>query len=1047
MDAAIHSRLGQRRVLVTVLLILGLIISITAASINVPRASGSPDPPFSGTVTVIEKPGSPIRIDDGNISIGATRNFLFQNLEEGHKYHAYFYGNWTDPVNHLTDYDIYIYERGNGSTTFLSSHTESAGYPEQPANNPSGQYFIPSATGDYYFSINNDLKESSATLGGTLNLVEHIDLNQWYTKYLDENKSGLVNNWIYEFETDADHIRVDIVVPDTLDMYEARVYVMGNPDADKGELVNGISLAWEEGLYGYKTGIYGGVNIDPQGFRHIDMSASCERNGEDMTLKFDAPLDGRTLYYLVFIAEYGGGNIDFIVQTDFSPPTLALIDPPTTAQSDTPIELYCLATDSSEIDSMRLRYSVNGNESWRTLWPHEEDDGVYSVYIPAFEAGTTVNYNFKATDVFGNTATIYSHYKIREGRFPGNVTVVGTPNRPMKLPKGQILPRENWTFSYDLEANRSYHAYLFGEWVDPVIHKTDYDVHVYKKTKKSLNLISSHTEGGGLIEQISNDGQGRYFVPSKSGEYYFEIRNDWKESSASKSATLMVVEHILPNEWHTRDISAPITDEDVPNFDLVYEFEASTDRVHVEVEVPSDLDMYETRLYVVANPDGNLGEFLNGIPIAWEDALWGKRDQSGVYGGFNLDRSGYRNPNAMATGRYAGEDLVIDYYPAVDSVLQYYLVLMAETGSGTVNFTVKTDYDPPSMRLLDPPSVVENFTRVDLKCKIADESGLAYVYLWYSVDGGASEKLAVNDLGDGTYSVEIPPYIAGTDVEYYFEASDLLGNTGRVNGEYSVMGSPSLAITLDKSRVNGGDIITLTGQFNLPSTTIQIIYRKVGKESSFNVKADKTGAFTHTFKPNEVGDWTAQAAFGGDAAYYAAKSEKVSFKVVRPATILTSDLSSEVIELGQEVNITGRFSLPRIAIEVFITCSNEPNSTTLLALTEPDGNYSLIFKPETLGTWQIQARVRPDALEYSGASSFVQELVVKKPTLISKAKQIPATLSKPPFVYGVGGVMGSAAGGFLFYVRRRGGFGITEKIKARLKSSEKKDEPSIDIDL
>jgi hypothetical protein len=51
--------------------------------------------------------------------------------------------------------------------------------------------------------------------------------------------------WAYEFVTDASNIQITINVPNTLDMYEARLYKMSNPDS---LIINDSPLPWEPGL-------------------------------------------------------------------------------------------------------------------------------------------------------------------------------------------------------------------------------------------------------------------------------------------------------------------------------------------------------------------------------------------------------------------------------------------------------------------------------------------------------------------------------------------------------------------------------------------------------------------------------------------------------------------------------------------------------------------------------------------------------------------------------------------------------------------------------
>jgi len=62
----------------------------------------------------------------------------------------------------------------------------------------------------------------------------------------------------------------------------------------------------------------------------------------------------------------------------------------------------------------------------------------------------------------------------------GNWTYVSKPVLPLKINASQIPIGANWTYVYALNANHTYHVYFYGEWVNPIDPKTDYDVFVYK---------------------------------------------------------------------------------------------------------------------------------------------------------------------------------------------------------------------------------------------------------------------------------------------------------------------------------------------------------------------------------------------------------------------------------------------------------------------------------------------------------------------------------------------------------------------------------------
>jgi hypothetical protein len=60
--------------------------------------------------------------------------------------------------------------------------------------------------------------------------------------------------------TESPRIELWVRVPDTLDIYEARLYLMSNAESS---IVNNVSLPWEMGLYGNLSTV-GGYNLESE---------------------------------------------------------------------------------------------------------------------------------------------------------------------------------------------------------------------------------------------------------------------------------------------------------------------------------------------------------------------------------------------------------------------------------------------------------------------------------------------------------------------------------------------------------------------------------------------------------------------------------------------------------------------------------------------------------------------------------------------------------------------------------------------------------------
>lgn len=403
----------QHRTRITVKLLLAtILLAITVSLMGSITVNAIPFFPFTGNSTFLNKPGFPVEIEEDQIEPGEVWTYLVP-LKEDKVYHIYMIGEWVDLNDHITDYDIFLYKVDKSTYKYLSSHTEAAGYPEQVSNDGKGQYYIPESSGNYLLCVRNDPKDSNASQAATLMLIEHIEPNKFYSINMEEpevNKTVPESSWAYEFNTSKPRIKVDIQVPSTLDMYEARFYPMANPNDDVGDILDGVLTPWDPGLHGELTGKYGGFNDDPQGYRHIDASDSCEASGEDMVLDYSTDENSNILYHLLYMSEIGQGRLRFRIQTDFTAPNITAINPPKYVVTDTDFDLSCEVLDESFINTVWLHYSVDGNETWTTIWADQDGD-VYHASVPGQDGGTTIYYYWEAFDSLGNYGYSYHNAK------------------------------------------------------------------------------------------------------------------------------------------------------------------------------------------------------------------------------------------------------------------------------------------------------------------------------------------------------------------------------------------------------------------------------------------------------------------------------------------------------------------------------------------------------------------------------------------------------------------------------------------------------------
>ncbi len=379
-------------------------------------------------VSTIKKPVDPIFINvDENtnyrpecsigIDIGESWDFKYY-LEEGKKYHVFLVGDWicneTEPE---TDYDI--------MTTYPSvSHTqwntESAGLPEQVANDDNHQYFVPPSTGTYKFTIVNDERDSKGVEPAMFMLLEHIDVNTEYSCYLEgRDMNGdevLMSGWAYEVETSAPKMRVFVDVPDSLDMYEVRMYAMANPDDEIGYGINELGVPSGDLFLGFK-GEYGGFSTSCKGDRNMEAMDSCEHSGRDMEFTYDTPnsvnFSGSIFYYLVLIAEHEEGTVKFYVQTDFTSPNITLVDPPMLGYAGEETDIRVSTVDESEVERVWVSY-VHDFGSKIDEVDLRCGKEVWFGELPEFSGGDYVNYTVFAEDKFGLVGSIDSGFLVKE---------------------------------------------------------------------------------------------------------------------------------------------------------------------------------------------------------------------------------------------------------------------------------------------------------------------------------------------------------------------------------------------------------------------------------------------------------------------------------------------------------------------------------------------------------------------------------------------------------------------------------------------------------
>lgn len=459
----------------------------------------------------------------------------------------------------------------------------------------------------------------------------------------------------------------------------------------------------------------------------------------------------------------------------------------------------------------------------------------------------------------------------------GNWTFTRKPASPMKINESQIQIGANWTYIYTLAANHTYHIYFYGDWTDnEPAPETDYDVYVYNPLGE---LVGYHTEAAGLPEHLGTSVDTPFFTPKYSGNYSFVIRNDPRESQAAEAATFMAIEHVEPNMWHNRSIQGKQGNTPGENTSWAYEFTASSERIEIQVKVPDTLDMYEARLYLMANPSGKKGELLNSIPLAWEPGLYG--ETSGSLGGYNLVSENFRG-SAYASCEYYGQDMLINYTAPLQGESLYHLVLIGEFGAGKVSFRVKTDFGNSMLKLTSPIERVYPNNETTITA-ISTNSNIQEAFLYYSTDNWngsiVSEMLVDNHICNAT----IPGQEAGTTVSYRVEAFDLLDNIISLNSSYIVKYPTYVNFTVGRATITHGENISING-FVIPAVdsangSVKLVFTASNGSTIGRYYYMQDGNFSASFRPPFLGSWTVKAQFIGDQLRYESSSSSLRFFV------------------------------------------------------------------------------------------------------------------------------------------------------------------------
>jgi hypothetical protein len=359
----------------------------------------------NGNITYVDKPFFPVMINSSQIQIGESWTIVVP-LEANHEYHVYCYGAWVNTSSAAkTDYDIYVFDpQGN----LESSHTEAAGFPEHLGTTTDDPFFAPKFSGDYSFVIKNDLRESEGSQQATFMVIENLATDIWHTVQIEgKSSSGSPSyhtSWAYELMSNASYVELYVKVPNTLDMYEARLYLMNDV---KSSSINSYPLPWEPGLYANITNKIGGYNFESEGSRGVAY-ASCECPGQGMFLNYSSTNKFTNLYHLVLIGEEGYGEIQLMLKTNFGNESILPLVAPKTVFAGNATEIT-YSSISNPLESANCFYTVD-NWTTQSSISMSTFNNTCSAIIPGQKAGSIVQYKIEAMDYLRNVLETSGNY-------------------------------------------------------------------------------------------------------------------------------------------------------------------------------------------------------------------------------------------------------------------------------------------------------------------------------------------------------------------------------------------------------------------------------------------------------------------------------------------------------------------------------------------------------------------------------------------------------------------------------------------------------------
>ncbi|KON31580.1 hypothetical protein AC482_00010 [miscellaneous Crenarchaeota group-15 archaeon DG-45] len=600
---------------------------------------------------------------------------------------------------------------------------------------------------------------------------------------------------------------------------------------------------------------------------------------------------------------------------------------------------------------------------------------------------------------------------------------------------------------YTLEKGKRYHIFLVGDWVDFTDPRTDYDIFTYGPDGKE----TWHTESAGIPEHVANDKPHQLFKADASGSYRFEIVNDKRDSNGSDPAVFMLIEHVETDTWYTRYFEGRRNDKPVFHTTWCYEFTTDAPRVRVIVNVSDTLDMYEARLYPMANLNADIGYDIWGIPVPFGWLLLGGTVYNSgtdmTYGGFNTTIEGYRDRELMASCEYKGEDMeiLLEMPGALNQTIadnmtsiSYYLALIAERGQGNAEFYIQTDFTPPNITLVDSPERGYASEETRIEASTSGVSGIRRVWVNYTQNDGRTWGTKELRPAGGIYTCELPPFPAGVYLNYIVHAKDELGSVGTVEAGFPVKNRVKLYCEPDRPRIRMGESVEVRGTATPRVENVLLRFSNDDVEETIKVEPDALGAFRYTFKPSLMGEWSLQALYSGNDLNSPASSDPATFVSESTPTSIVGSLSSTQVKQNRPVILSGTVTpgIPGLTVE--ITFASPSSYHRDVVVTDASGSFAYSFKPREAGAWSALAQVIDKELRYARSQSGLIELFVAPSSPLDRLVDALTMMITLPYRYITIGLTGVGATLAVFKGRSHLAHILPQSIANRISNGNKK---------